>query len=65
MAHEGPLANFYDALSALDRGERKEHVRIAWLGDSHAQADFWTGYLRRALQKRFGNGGPGFVHLGY
>ncbi|HZO11773.1 MAG TPA: GDSL-type esterase/lipase family protein [Polyangiaceae bacterium] len=65
VTHEGPLANFYDALSALERGERKEHVRIAWLGDSHAQADFWTGYLRRGLQKRFGNGGPGFVHLGY
>src|SRR5262245_8923644 len=65
VAHEGPLAGFYDALSALERGQRHKHVRIAWLGDSHAQADFWTGYIRRALQKRFGNGGPGFVHLGY
>jgi lysophospholipase L1-like esterase len=40
-------------------------VRIAWLGDSHAQADFWTGAVRTALQQRFGNGGPGFVHLGF
>ncbi|MBW2455069.1 MAG: hypothetical protein JRI68_11190 [Deltaproteobacteria bacterium] len=36
-----------------------------WLGDSHAQADFWTGFIRTALQKRFGHGGPGFVHLGF
>jgi lysophospholipase L1-like esterase len=36
-----------------------------WLGDSHAQADFWTGQLRRGLQARFGNAGPGFVHLGF
>lgn len=60
----GPLATFHDALRALDRGERREHVRIVWLGDSHAQADFWPDHIRKGLQKRFGNGGPGFVHLG-
>ena len=63
--HVGPLATFHDALRALERGERKQHVRIAWLGDSHAQADFWTGHLRNGLQGRFGNAGPGFVHLGF
>jgi lysophospholipase L1-like esterase len=62
--HEGPLAAFYEALAALERGERKEHVRVLWLGDSHAQADFWPDALRRALQQRFGNGGPGFLHVG-
>jgi lysophospholipase L1-like esterase len=40
-------------------------VRIAWLGDSHAQADFWPDALRRGLQQRFGSAGPGFVHLGF
>ena len=63
--HTGPLATFHDALRELECGRRQQHVRIAWLGDSHAQADFWTGTLRSALQQRFGNGGPGFVHLGY
>jgi lysophospholipase L1-like esterase len=62
--HSGPLASFYDALRELDTGRRKQHVRIVWLGDSHAQADFWTGGVRTALQARFGDGGPGFIHLG-
>jgi len=62
--HEGPLATFHDALRDLEAGRRKSHVRIVWLGDSHAQADFWTGGVRTALQTRFGNAGPGFVHLG-
>src|SRR5262245_53626395 len=30
----GPLARFVGALSALERGERREHVRLVWLGDS-------------------------------
>jgi lysophospholipase L1-like esterase len=63
--HEGPLATFYDALRALERGERKQHVRAMWLGDSHAQADFWPDAVRGGLQQRFGNAGPGFVHLGF
>jgi len=58
------LPRFYAALAALERGERKAHVRIAWLGDSHTAADYWTHALRRPLQERFGNGGPGFVQLG-
>jgi lysophospholipase L1-like esterase len=61
----GELAHFYSALDGLDARTRKEHVRILWLGDSHGQADFWSGRLRTALQKRFGNGGPGFVHVAY
>ncbi|RLB60945.1 MAG: hypothetical protein DRI90_12540 [Deltaproteobacteria bacterium] len=63
--HSGPLAAFYDALRSLEQGTGKRHVRVLWLGDSHAQADFWTGFIRSALQKRFGHGGPGFVHLGF
>ncbi|MGK3996883.1 GDSL-type esterase/lipase family protein [Sorangium sp. So ce1024] len=62
---DGPYARFFAALRALERGRRKDHVRVAWLGDSHAAADFWSGALRAALQRRFGDGGLGFVHLGY
>lgn len=60
----GPLATFYTALHDLEKGRRADHVRILWLGDSHAQADFWPDAIRKGLQRRFGNGGPGFFHLG-
>ncbi len=59
------LAHFYAALRALENKSRKSHVRVYWMGDSHAQADFWSGALRDGLQTKFGNGGPGFLHLGY
>lgn len=52
------------ALAALTAQERTTPVRVVWLGDSHTAADFWPHALRRPLQERFGNGGPGFVQLG-
>lgn len=58
------LDNFFAALRGLDKHTRAEHVRVVWLGDSHGASDFWSGALRNALQKRFGNGGAGFVHIG-
>lgn len=61
----GPLATFHRALLALKSGTRKSHVRVLWLGDSHAQADFWTDHIRVGLQQRFGHGGPGFMRIGY
>jgi lysophospholipase L1-like esterase len=63
VGHE--LDNFYAALRALEKHARREHVRVAWLGDSHGASDLWSGPLRDALQARFGDGGPGFVHVGY
>jgi lysophospholipase L1-like esterase len=62
---DAPYANFFAALRALEQRQRKDHVRVVWLGDSHGAADFWSGALRAALQRRFGDGGHGFVHLGY
>jgi lysophospholipase L1-like esterase len=59
------LDNFYAALRSLERHARQTHVRVAWLGDSHGAADMWSGPLRAALQAKFGDGGPGFVHVGY
>jgi lysophospholipase L1-like esterase len=59
------LDNFYAALRSLEAHARHEHVRVAWLGDSHGASDLWSGPLRDALQAQFGDGGPGFVHLGY
>jgi lysophospholipase L1-like esterase len=60
-----PLPRFQTALRALADGKRRDHVRVTWLGDSHTAADFWTGAVRRVLQKNFGDGGPGFVHVGW
>ncbi len=58
------LARFQAALAELAAGRRKRHVRILWFGDSHTYADFWTDAVRQPLQKRFGNGGPGYVLIG-
>ncbi len=59
------LAHFHEALWGLETRTRRDHARIVWLGDSHGQADFWSGRVRRDLQARFGDGGPGYVALGY
>ena len=61
----GQWATFYRALTALKSGTRKKHVRVLWLGDSHAQADFWTDHIRAGLQQQYGHGGPGFIRIGY
>lgn len=54
------LTQFYAALAALERGQR-DRVTIVHLGDSHVQADWFSGSLRMALQARFGNAGRGLV----
>lgn len=56
-----PLAAFEAALKQLESGERKTPVRIALLGASGTAIDLWTAYVRRYLQARFGDGGPGIV----
>ena len=35
-------------------------IRILQIGDSHTVADFFTGELRKSLQEKFGDGGPGY-----
>ncbi|MEM6993728.1 MAG: GDSL-type esterase/lipase family protein [Myxococcota bacterium] len=62
MPPEGdPLAPFHEALAALEAGTRTEPVRLAMYGASGTAVDLWTGYLRRYLQARFGDAGPGIV----
>ena len=61
---QAPLDHFEGALTELRAGTRKEHVRILFMGDSHAQADYLPGALRTALQEQYGSGGPGFLHAG-
>jgi len=61
---DGALRKFFGHLADLEAGQRREPVRIYWLGDSHTAADYLTGALRARLEKRFGAGGPGFVRVG-
>jgi lysophospholipase L1-like esterase len=58
------LGRFHQLLAQLGRGERKEHVRVLWLGDSHTAADYWPEAVRQRLAERFPSGGPGFVRVG-
>ena len=57
------MAHFYARLAELVRGKAKDHVRIGVFGDSNTASDFITGEMRRVLQKKFGDGGHGFVAL--
>jgi lysophospholipase L1-like esterase len=58
-----PGRRLFEALYQREAGAAN-HVRIVWLGDSHTAADFWTGEVRRQLQAKFGDGGPGLVMPG-
>ncbi|MEO1449221.1 MAG: GDSL-type esterase/lipase family protein [Bacteroidota bacterium] len=54
------LRHFYSQLEKLERGQTRQ-VRILHIGDSHIQADWFSGRLRLALQKRYGSAGRGLV----
>ncbi len=63
IQHEGSaLKNFFEQLGLLEN-KKDRKVRILHIGDSHIQADFFSGEVRKRLQAdpRFGNGGRGFV----
>lgn len=53
------MSAFYRALSA-----KSGITRAAHYGDSTIAADGITGTVRRRLQARFGNGGPGYINAG-
>lgn len=54
---KGPISNFCKKL----QNSGKKKVRILHIGDSHIQADVYTGIVRSRLQSIFGNGGRGLV----
>ncbi|MDJ1468808.1 GDSL-type esterase/lipase family protein [Cytophagaceae bacterium YF14B1] len=53
---------FYASLDSLSH-HTKQKVNVIHIGDSHIQADFFSGHLREMLQADtlFGNGGRGLV----
>lgn len=54
------LSGFYSKLNALEN-KQIQQVRIAHIGDSHIQADFLPGKLRKRFQDKFGNAGRGLI----
>jgi lysophospholipase L1-like esterase len=70
----GPAAGDGDLVGALGRdydpdgrptGGAGRGTTILQIGDGHTSADFFTGALRKALQARYGDGGPGYVTAGH
>ncbi|WP_158209145.1 LysM peptidoglycan-binding domain-containing protein [Myroides phaeus] len=54
------LNSFFTKLGKL-KGSKNKKVNIVHIGDSHIQADFFSGRMRSLLQDKFGNGGLGFA----
>ena len=57
------LDTFFAALADLDGDAPDAIVRVMHWGDSTIAADGITGQVRRRLQQRFGDGGPGFLAI--
>jgi len=58
---KGSMTHFYRALARTEKGEKGAFARVLHYGDSLIDLDFITAPVRRALQKRFGDAGHGFV----
>lgn len=54
------ISNFYVKLKQLEQNKDCK-LRIVHIGDSHIQADLFSGKMRTMMQQRFGNGGLGFT----
>ena len=54
------LGHFYEQLALLEKG-KKRRVNIVHIGDSHLQADWFSGMVRMELQRVFGVAGRGLV----
>ncbi len=54
------LRLFYEKLYALQIS-KKGRINIAHIGDSHIQADHFSGTIRQKLQLKFGNAGRGLI----
>lgn len=55
------LAAFYEKLWEVKNGKR-ERVTVVHIGDSHIQADIFSGTMRQDLQTQFGNAGRGTIY---
>ncbi|MEZ4435662.1 MAG: MBL fold metallo-hydrolase [bacterium] len=58
---QGNMRRFYRALARAEDGVEGALTRVVHYGDSLITGDYVTRTVRRLLQKRFGDGGHGFV----
>ncbi|MCC6838138.1 MAG: hypothetical protein IT234_06345, partial [Bacteroidia bacterium] len=54
------LSSLYEKLYQLEQ-TKKGRVNIAHIGDSHIQADHFSGSIRQKMQRKFGNAGRGLI----
>ncbi|HCI58715.1 MAG: hypothetical protein JST71_02850 [Bacteroidetes bacterium] len=59
IEHQEALKNFYSKLLQSKTAGKK--ISIVHIGDSHLQAGYFSGMVRRGLQQRYGNAGRGVV----
>lgn len=60
LLNAGALDEFFIKLACLEH-DSLTRLRILHIGDSHIQADFFSGPLRESLQQKFGNAGRGLI----
>jgi hypothetical protein len=72
ISNDSAIYGFYHKLYMLQRRKKglfdsgvnpkkTERLTIVQIGDSHIQADFFSGMIRQKLQLQFGNAGRGLV----
>jgi hypothetical protein len=54
------MHSFYQKMAQLKNG-KNQRVNIVHLGDSHIQADLFSGTVRQLVQIDYGNAGRGFI----
>lgn len=60
IKNDSSLFFLYDKLIQLEK-TKKGRVNIVHIGDSHIQADIFSGSIRQKLQLKFGNAGRGLI----
>lgn len=58
------LRRFFRRLVLVHRRARRARASIVVLGDSHTAGDSLAGEVRYRLQRAFGDGGHGYLHVG-
>ncbi len=59
IIHKKALEPLFQKLKSVQ--QQKTKINIVHIGDSHIQADFFSGKFRQNVQQQFGDGGRGFV----
>lgn len=60
IANKKALHPIFDKIRKI-QADKTGKINIVHIGDSHIQADFFSGKFRQNLQQNFGDGGRGFV----